>query len=964
MMKFLILSFTMLSCLAFGQGKVTGVINDGLTGEPIPFAKVKVEGQNKGAVSDFDGLFGFSIEAGKYTIVYTVAEYESITKEIVVIEGKTIEANVSLIKKVQEIKGDFTVVAYRQTAKSIAGDDVRRMTASASTDGMTKEQMRATGDGDAGEAIQRVPGVSVQGGKHVFVRGLGDRYTKTILNGIEIPGLDPDRNTVQLDIFPTAVIDNITVYKTFTPDLSGDFTGGLVDVITREFPNKKEMNFSFGTGYNSSTTFKNNFLVANGGRIDYIGFDDGTRSMPLPPTTKIPDVSLGSDELTKMTRSFNSVMAPTQSTALMNHNYGFSMGNQFKDILKKDNLDYGYSFALNYDNSNSFKENMSFGEYRKSQNLKETELEAYRLSQGNIASQNVMWTGLFGQTLKINDKSKLGMTLFHTQNGESTASSIRESNIVNNPSKLVKQGLQYTQRQVTNLDLNGNHKFKTGKLTWNVSPTLSKIQDPDMRSTVLEEVEIIDGEGNSFLHYELNPSVGAEIRRAFRTLNEKNINTKVNYSFEFMQWDSLQSEIKIGASNVIKQRDFKVTSYDFLLAGSKVGESDPNYYFKEENLYTPERGVGTYVRSSDQPANSYEGSQMISAVYAMHELPLTSKLKATYGARVEQAQNHYTGQNNSGTVVYQNEKVLDELNVLPSVNLMYSLKNLVDDSKSNTNFRTSFATTVARPSFREKSIAQIYDPILGRTFNGNIDLKQTTIHNADFRWEHFYGRTELISASAFYKKFINPIEIASFEQAPNEVQPVNSGEAEVFGFELEARKSIGYKNEGQEHLKFTVGANYNYVVSKVDMTKVMIEKGGQEFSEYELRANNLRGDETAKRFRPMYGQSPYAVNAFVTWANTKSGMNFNMSYNVQGSRLSVIGVGMISDVYEQAFHSLNLKASKAFGENKAWVASLSGSNLLNNKREHLYQSYNAQKQIYSSFSPGMSVSAGIAYSIK
>jgi hypothetical protein len=148
------------------------------------------------------------------------------------------------------------------------------------------------------------------------------------------------------------------------------------------------------------------------------------------------------------------------------------------------------------------------------------------------------------------------------------------------------------------------------------------------------------------------------------------------------------------------------------------------------------------------------------------------------------------------------------------------------------------------------------------------------------------------------------------------------------------------------------------------MTKVMIEKGGQEFSEYELRANNLRGDETAKRFRPMYGQSPYAVNAFVTWANTKSGMNFNMSYNVQGSRLSVIGVGMISDVYEQAFHSLNLKASKAFGENKAWVASLSGSNLLNNKREHLYQSYNAQKQIYSSFSPGMSVSAGIAYSIK
>jgi hypothetical protein len=285
-------------------------------------------------------------------------------------------------------------------------------------------------------------------------------------------------------------------------------------------------------------------------------------------------------------------------------------------------------------------------------------------------------------------------------------------------------------------------------------------------------------------------------------------------------------------------------------------------------------------------------------------------------------------------------------------------------ASDQTNIRTSISKTVARPSFREKSIAQIYDPILGRTFNGNILLAQTSIYNADLRWEKFFGKTELISASAFYKKFINPIEIATYEQAPNEVTPVNSGEADIYGLEFEVRKAIGFYREDQEHLNFTIGTNLNYVVSQIDMTKVMIQKGENLISEYDNRMNNRRGNEEVSRYRAMYGQSPYSINTFATFLNANSGISFNCSYNVQGPRLTVVGVGLIPDVYEQPFHSLNLKASKAVGKDQQWMFSLAAQNMLNNTKRQYYVAYNTEKKVYYQYRPGVQTSFTITYKIK
>lgn len=952
------LTFLFLSTFFSQKAIVRGQITDKSNGETLPFANIYVKGDvSKGTTSDLDGNYTLKLDQGTYTIVYSFTSYANLEKELVLEAGKTYIENIQLGTS-NEVLGEVKVVAEKKTSNTMAAFDREKMKATNMVDGTSSEQMKKTGDGDAGEVIKRVTGVSVEGGKHVYVRGLGDRYTKTILNNMEIPGLDPDRNTVQMDIFPTNLIDNITVYKTFTPNLPGDYTGGLVNILTKDFPSRKTLTFSAGFGYNTIATFNPNFILYPKGKMDFIGFDDGMRAMPVSPNVKFPDPALNDESLTTLTKKFNPQMAVANSTAMMNQSYSFGIGNQINSD-KKD-LDYGYNFYVNYQNNYTFYSDVKYNAYRKDPDLSANELFPDRKSSGQMGSQNVLWSALLGQSIKINKLHKISLNLFHTQNGQSQAASLTEQNFETNPATLVKQSLQYTQRSVSNLNLSGKHTLKKNKwnANWFVSPSYSTIKDPDIRSTILEREG--DPENNVPYTYSLNQSVGSEIRRIYRDLNEYNINAKADFDYTFKKKDSLESKIMFGISETYKARSFRV--YDFVFNVEKGDEQevfDPNYFFLEENIWTPQTDKGTYADGERELANSFDATQMILGAYAMNELPVSEKFKAVYGVRMEKVINKYTGQNNGGTVIYNDSTVLDNLNFLPAVNLVYVLKDTVGKTM---NLRTSYTQTLARPSFREKSIAQIYDPIQGRRYNGNIDLLQTTIHNADLRWEYFYGRTEVLSVSGFYKKFYNPIEIVSFDVAPNEVKPTNAGEADVYGVELEARKRIGWMEK--DYTKFYVGANFTWVNSKINMNKVFINKGDSLVTEKSIRQANARDGQTIGDYRPMFGQSPYLINAFISFSQDSLGIDANLSYNVQGKRLAVIGIGAIPDVYEQPFHSLNFKISKSFGENRQWKASFMAQNILNFARRRYYESYEAESQVYDYFMDGRTFSAQISYTLK
>ena len=963
----IILFFITSSLLSNAQGIVEGTIIDSLSTEPIPFARVKVEGQNAGANTDFDGNYKVKLPAGEYVLVFSMSMdgYVPVKKSITVIDGQEINLSVQLhkSKSVQQIETMQVVHVKTEGAQSIEADDARRREAKGSSDGMSKEQIQNTGASSAVEAVQMVPGLSIEDGKSVYVRGLGDRYSKTILNGMVIPGLDPDRNSVQMDIFPSTIIDNITVYKTFTPNLAGDFTGGLVDITTTDFPSEKTIYFKAGLGYNTQTTFNKDYISYKGGKYDFLGFDDGTRAMPVSKAKKFSDPTQGDISLTRATNSFGKVMATEKAANFLNQNYAFSLGDRFsKQRKNRGDLNYGYNFVLNYRNSHRFYQDAQFNEYRKDPDASVTEIYRDRTSTGDVAENNVLWTALLGQSIKFN-QSKISLTLFHTQNGMSSASSLRQVNDESNPATLVKQNLTFTQRSVSNLNINGRHfigKSRKWRMDWKLSPTYSKIDDPDIRSTVLEEVTDANGE----VSYALTQSVGAEIRRIYRNLSEYNVSGRIDFKYSFVPWDSLKSEISFGALNTYKHRNYEVYDFIFDVENAFRYSEDPNWYFESDNIWNPTTDQGTYVQGERQLANSFEASQNVTGAYVMNDLPLTKRFNATYGVRVEKAVNHYTGQNNVGDVKYVNKVVLDEINVLPSVNLVYKIEKKGDSlrRKSFTNIRAGYSSTVARPSFKEKSISQIYDPIQGRRYNGNIDLKQTTIHNVDLRWEYFYGRTELISVSAFYKKFIDPIEVIANVAAPNEVQPINAGIADLYGAEIEIRKAIGFANN--DNVNLVIGTNLTLVYSQIDMRKVKMNVGGVEYTEQEIRSLNAREGEDVGNFRPMYGQSPYIINAFLNFSNSKLGLTFNSSYNVQGKKLAVIGVGGLPDVYEQPFHSLNMKITKTIGADRNWKVGLQAKNILMSTRLKMYESYNSTSQIYSSMYQGMTITGSVSFLLK
>ncbi len=943
--------FTALVLFTFAQKAIIrGKVTDLKTGEELPFVNVYVKTDvAKGTSTDFEGNYTLKLDAGSYDIVFSFVSYADKIVHLDVENGKTYEKNIAMSEDAQ-MMNEVEIVGEKKAAKTMAAFDREKMNSTNMIDGTSSEQMKKTGDNNAGQVIKRVTGVSVMDGKYVYVRGLGDRYTKTILNNMSIPGLDPDRNTVQLDIFPTKLIDNITVYKTFQPNLPGDFTGGLVNIQTKDFPSQKLFSFSAGLGYNTVTTFNPNYISYNGGKLDALGIDDGTRKMPFSGDKPIVDPAVGDSKLTTLTKSFSPIMAVEKTKNAPNQNFSIGFGNQYNFDEKK--IDYGYNFFLNYRNTYQYYDNVQYNVYRKEPDTTLTELYADRKSAGQLGVQNVLWSALLGQSIKINKKHKIALNLFHTQNGESRAASLVQENIEENPATLVKQSLQYTQRSISNLNLTGKHTLNNKwQVRWIFAPSLSKIQNPDIRSTVLERIATDSG-----YVYGLNASVGSEIRRIYRKLDEYNINSRMDFEYEFKVKNDLKSQLKFGWAENFKSRKYRI--YDFLFDVENITNipNDPNWFFQDENIWTPETDKGTYVSGNRQLANSYDATQMVLAGYVMNEFPISERFKTVYGARIEKVTNKYTGQNNDGSVVYNDTVVLDNTNILPAVNFVYVLK---DSAFNIMNLRGSYTQTLARPSFKEKSIAQIYDPIQGRTFNGNINLKQTLIHNADARWEYFYGRTEVFSASVFYKKFINPIEIVSFSTAPNNIKPINSGQADVYGFELEARKRLGFKED--DHLKLYVGANYTYIQSRVDMNKVYISE--EDKTEKQIREANARVGEKIANYRPLYGQSPYIVNAFTSFSNDSLGVDVNVSYNVQGKTLSVLGIGALPDVYTNPFHSLNFKASKTFGKEGKWKASFTARNLLNSKIIRYYESYKSKKQIYDIYQRGRTFSVTIGYTL-
>ena len=922
------------------SGTRAGNIIDGeYNNEPMAFANVIVKGTTIGTTSDFDGKYQLNLEPGTYTIIFSFVGYE--TKEIsdIVIKAEQVfDLDVTLTTNSLEAVV-ITQSVKRNTENAVLNIQKKSVTL---LDGLSAQSIKSSGASDLASAVKSVPGVSVVGGKYVYVRGLGDRYTKSTLNGVDIPGLDPDRNTIQMDIFPTSILDNIIVIKSAAAEYPADFTGGVVDIVTKDFPTKFEASISLGSGFNPDMHFNDNYLNGSGSPTDFWGYDDGTRNLQINRYQPIPGTFENRGLLTSLTGRFDNELRAEQSTSNPNFDFGFTIGDQFE---LEDNNKFGYLASFSYKNNTTFYEDRLDGAYAlDANNLSNNELVIDRVSSGSEGINNVLLNGLVGLTFKT-QRSKYKVNVLHIQNGESAGGFFNQSIAQGGSGSgsgfepLTKDAITYTERSVTNLLINGNHSFGAENdwdFDWKLSPTFAKVYDKDHRVTPLQQSD--DGE------FFISPSASTFPIRIWRWLQEENWASKFDFSKKY-QLGGRPAKVKFGGGYTYKFRDFSIDDYTFNNNGAEVIDGNPNNLLAPENIWSRDNSVdGTFLISGDifNAGDAYEGEQNIAATYISNEFNVSEKLKAILGLRAEIFTSYYTGRNNTTGTDFLRLKVLDEYDLFPSANVIYAVGE-------ESNIRTSYYKTTARPSFKEASFVQIFDPITDRLFIGNINLKPTYVDNFDLRFERFGEAGQMFAISGFYKKFEDPIEKSFFASAPTQLTVANLGSADVYGGEIEFRQNLGFITEGLRNLKFTLNAS-------VTESELTMSDG-----EFESRLGSARVGQTIDRKRQLQGQSPFLINASLNYTNDDMGLQTGLFFNMQGETLEVVGLGGVPDVFTLPFESLNFTFNKAFGENKKSSIDVKVSNILGAERESVFQSFRAEDRVFSLREPGTEFSIGYSY---
>lgn len=935
--SFLLTTFLALQLTA-QSGKIVGTITDGEYNEPMAFANVLIKNTTTGTTSDFDGKYQLEVSEGNYTIIFSYIGYQSVE-----ISDVNVEANSEVLVDVTLNTNSLETVIITTTVRKNTESAVLDLQKKSITllDGLSAQGIKSSGAGNIASAVKSVPGVSIQGGKYVYVRGLGDRYTKSILNGVDIPGLDPDRNTIQMDVFPTNILENVIVIKSAAAEYPADFTGGVIDIVTKDYPSKESYTFSMGTSYNPNMHLNSNYLSYSGSKTDWLGFDDGMRKRPINRYQPIPGTFANSSVLTALTGAFNKELTAKRSESGVNYDFGFTAGNQYEVGENK----LGYQLSFSYKNKTEFYDNRVDGTYMRDQNnASNNDLLATRTTLGEVGVNSVLLNMLTGLVYK-RENSKYKLNFLHIQNGESTAGKyeqqLAQAGGGSGFEPISKDALLYTERSISNILLAGTHFFRESgwQMEWKLSPSLSRVYDKDHRITPLQLTQ----EGNAFI----SPSASSYPIRIWRTLEEINLVGKLDVNKKYMLFDN-PAKVKFGGGYTYKFRNFKIDDYTFTITnpvtGLSVENGDADTILAENNIWTPETGSGTHLVTGDlfEKANAYEGEQRITAMYASNEFSLTEKLKTVLGIRTELFQTFYTGQNQAATEVYKNSKIIDKFDVFPSANIIYSLTD-------EQNLRASYSRTTARPSFKEASKSQIFDAITNRLFIGNIDLTPSYINNFDVRFEKFGEGSEMFAFSGFYKDFTDPIELTFYESAPDQITPKNLGSAKVYGIEFEFRKSLGFILESLDKLKFNINASY--INSELTMN----------IDEYNRRVLAARDGESIEDTRDLQGQSPFLINTGLNYNNSDTGLQTGLFFNVQGKTLEVVGTGIVPDVYTKPFSSLNFTLNKSFGQDKKSTIDVKVSNILNSKRKSVYESYKTASKTFSSFQPGTEVSIGYSY---
>jgi TonB-dependent receptor len=964
-LKKILLLFSLLAlyvpALLAQTGIIRGKIQDSETGEALIGVNVIIKDSYNGTITDFEGNFTLpDVEPGEVDLQISYVSYATkIVEDVEVEAGEVTVLNVFL--EPASIDIEEVVVTAKQIKNSENAVLAMQKKAEGIQDGISSEEMKRFATSDAAESMTKITGVSVMNGKDIFIRGLGDRYASAQLDGQQLPGTNPYKNSPQLDLIPANLLENIITSKTFTPDQPGNFTGGNVDIQTKSFPNDFTFNFSMGLAYNDQASLNNKFLTHEGGKTDWLGYDDGTRAIPdiLQDTTvtqfltRTVDIRASRDDSLAqvLDRASNSVlnqMAPGTKRSGLNNKFSLSLGNQVNLFGKP----LGFLAGINYKKDYSYYDDGISALYFLADSGAAELTRDYYFSDTR-GSENAQVSGIANIAYKYGKNHSIEFKTVYNHDGQNDNRYLAGSwpgGISNSANIFETRSLHFTERELRIFKLSGTNVFENAnntRIDWSISDIRSRQEEPDLRFfandyTPQEEdtlYYISSSEYDLPFHY-------------FRDLIDDQIQGKIDVTIPFLQSSSSSNKIKFGAFYSDKERDFNENRYQ-MVKKFNVGdnyEGNPEEYFSEENTgiigYDSTRNrwlFGNYLTDETIAQNQYTGGERVTAAYFMISLNFTPSLKVVGGARYETTEMfarsaRYFIVDSASRSQYYGEIVKGDL--LPSLNVIYSL---TDDMK----LRGSYTQTLARPNMREMAPFASFDFIGGVIINGNPELERTLISNYDLRWEWYPNPGEIIAVSGYYKDFNNPIIKQYILTAGNpQIKYVNVPEALVYGVEFELRKGLGFISPAIDDLKFA--ANFSLINSEVDIDP----------EEYEIISG--RNPEFDEPTRPFQGQSPYLLNLNLSYTNEEIGFDGGFSYNLFGPRLTEVSERGTPDVYESPAGMLNFVAKKKIRER--FTVSFNIKNILDAANRRVLN-YKDQEYIIQEFYRGRTYSLSLSYNI-
>jgi TonB-dependent receptor len=876
-------------------GRLSGkVIND--KNEPVSGASVTAS-TGGGASTNVDGFFILNLPAGKkYEIRISAVGYQSKTiDEIEINAGLTTELSIVLQHESKELSNIVVTSskssARRETVASIISFQKNTNTVASV---ISAESIRRSPDRNTGEVLKRIPGASIQDGRFLVIRGLADRYNQALLNGIPLSSTEPDRKTFSFDLIPASMIDNIVINKAFVPEMPGEWAGGLVQVNTRDIPSNNFFSIQLGTGFNTQT-ISNDFYTYKGGKLDWLGVDDGTRALPPNYIDKTTFNYSTQAEKNAVGLAMDDVWS-AQQTNIFPLNVSFQANGGFNGKLFGKRI--GGMFGITY-NRNVRYLKLQNNQYAFTATGLGTDYEF----NDNRYSSDILVGALGNLTYEFNANNRISYkTILNINTTDYTILRGGTENFGAAKLDSVRANeLGFQQNTFWSNQISGDHNISGigARLKWYGSFNILDGYTPDQRRIFYRK----DNSGGSTSGYEMLISDVLSQRSAnrfYQFLNDYIYTAGGDVQKNFQLFDQRQT-VKAGYLFQVRDRLFDAKPFSIALTGDNpaLKGQQAEQVFVPANFGNREPGK-FYFDAIQGDRFRYMANTILNAAFLQFDNQFGKVLRVVWGVRVEDF-DQLVGSVKKSDPRHVYSRVRD---FLPGMNATFKVS-------SKTNIRLSASQTVVRPEFRELAPFEFYDFELNAAVQGNANLKRTKVTNLDLRYELYPRAGETFNVGVFYKRFEKPIEQLFFQGGGGAsfFPFANPQRAVSMGAELEFRKRLDFVPALKN---FTFQTNLAYIYSRIQ--------------DDSLKAAGFSID------RPLQGQSPYVINAALMYDWEKSGLNATLLFNQVGRRIYLVGniYQSVPDVWENSRPLLDFQIAKKLMKNKGEVR-LNVQDILNQK---------------------------------